>query len=525
MAQKIKKVTMKKRIRFYLSVGILLLGGSYIHARKQSTQPVKQLLERVLHTENRSLPVSLSLKKMQNDSTFFHYYTKNGKLHIEGNSPVALCRGIYDYLKQHQCGVYSWSGSNLRFPVSLKDSIERRVVSPFANHYYFNVCTYGYSMPYWNWERWEKEIDWMALHGINMPLALVGYEAIIARVWKKLGLTDEEINEYFVGPAHLPWMRMGNVSGIDGPLNRDWHQQQIELQHKILKRMRELGMKPICPGFPGFIPKAFQRIHPELKIIETHWGGAFNNWMVSPQEALFQEIGTTFIQEWEKEFGKCEYYLVDSFNEMDIPFPEKGNPERYALSASYGEKVYESIKRANPDAVWVMQGWMFGYQRYIWDYETLGALVSKVPDQKMLLLDLAVDYNKHFWHSEVNWEYYKGFYNKQWVYSVIPNMGGKVGMTGVLDFYANGHLEALKSPNKGNLIAHGMAPEGIENNELIYELITDAGWSKQHIDIKQWLKNYSENRYGKAPETLMTAWDYLLSSCYGTFTDHPRFNW
>lgn len=49
-----------------------------------------------------------------------------------------------------------------------------------------------------------------------------------------------------------------------------------------------------------------------------------------------------------------------------------------------------------------MQGWMFGYQRHIWDYPTLQALVSKVPDDKMLLLDLAVDYNKCFWNSEVN---------------------------------------------------------------------------------------------------------------------------
>lgn len=70
-------------------------------------------------------------------------------------------------------------------------------------------------------------------------------------------------------------------------------------------------------------------------------------------------------REWEKEFGKCDYYLVDSFNEMDIPFPEKGNPARYEMAASYGEKVYSSIKRANKDAVWVMQGWMFGYQRHI----------------------------------------------------------------------------------------------------------------------------------------------------------------
>ena len=115
--------------------------------------------------------------------------------------------------------------------------------------------------------------------------------------------------------------------------------------------MKELGMKPICPGFPGFIPEAFKRIYPDLEIVETHWGGAFHNWMISPQEPLFTEIATAFIKEWEKEFGKNEYYLVDSFNEMDIPFPEKGNPERYEMAASYGQKVYESLHSANPNAV------------------------------------------------------------------------------------------------------------------------------------------------------------------------------
>lgn len=115
-------------------------------------------------------------------------------------------------------------------------------------------------------------------------------------------------------------------------------------------------MKPICPGFPGFIPEAFKRIYPDLHIIQTHWGGAFCNWMISPQEELFSKIGTAFIREWEKEFGKNEYYLVDSFNEMDIPFPAKGSKERYELLASYGDKVYQSIRKGNPDAVWTMQG-------------------------------------------------------------------------------------------------------------------------------------------------------------------------
>lgn len=501
---------------------LLLSFSSVFAAFAKKTDGALEVLQRV--SRQTSIPVNLELKKNAGNM-YYEYSVVDGVLHLKGSDNVALCRGFYDYVKTHDWGMYSWSSNNIELPSELPVTSSVKVVSPFQNHYYFNVCTYGYSMPYWDWARWEQEIDWMALHGINMPLALVGYEAILARVWKQMGLTDEEINGYFVGPAHLPWMRMGNVSGIDGPLNADWHKDQLALQHKILERMRSLGMKPICPGFPGFIPEAFKRIYPDLHIVETHWGGAFHNWMISPAEPLFAKISEAFIREWEKEFGKCDYYLVDSFNEMDIPFPEKGNPARYEMAASYGEKVYSAIKKANKDAVWVMQGWMFGYQRHIWDYETLGALVSHVPDDKMLLLDLAVDYNKHFWHSEVNWEYYKGFYNKQWVYSVIPNMGGKVGMTGVLDFYANGHLEALSSANRGNLVAHGLAPEGIENNEVLYELVTDAGWSSRRIDVRDWLKQYSRNRYGAVPERLMTAWDYLLKSVYGSFTDHPRFNW
>lgn len=504
----------------WILLSFLSMASSTVFARKGDA--ALDVLKRV--TAQKTLPVSLELKR-QGQKTYYEYQLKDGVLHLKASDNVSLCRGFYDYVKTNHLGLYTWSGNNIALPPSLPESAPVRVVSPFQNHYYFNVCTYGYSMPYWDWNRWEQEIDWMALHGINMPLALVGYEAIIARVWKQMGLTDEEVNSYFVGPAHLPWMRMGNVSGIDGPLNADWHKDQLALQHKILERMRSLGMKPICPGFPGFIPEAFKRLFPDLHIVKTSWGGAFHNWMISPTEPLFRKISEAFIHEWEKEFGKCDYYLVDSFNEMDIPFPEKGNPARYEMAASYGEQVYQAIKAANKDAVWVMQGWMFGYQRHIWDYETLGALVSRVPDSKMLLLDLAVDYNKHFWRSEVNWEYYKGFYNKQWVYSVIPNMGGKTGMTGVLDFYANGHLEALSSANKGNLIAHGLAPEGIENNEVLYELVTDAGWSSSHIDVHKWLKEYSENRYGKTPQAITSAWDYLLKSVYGTFTDHPRFNW
>lgn len=50
------------------------------------------------------------------------------------------------------------------------------------------MCTGSYSSVWWSWERWEREIDWMALHGVNMPLVFNGAEA----VWV-------EVNSYNLG--------------------------------------------------------------------------------------------------------------------------------------------------------------------------------------------------------------------------------------------------------------------------------------------------------------------------------------
>lgn len=513
---------MMKRLKFCL----LLL--SVLPCATGWGQPAKEVLQVIgRYAGGQRLPVEVSVSLDKQDGhDVFETSVKGGVLHINASSGVAASRAFYEYVKSRGAGIAAWSGHRLDLSGELPEQEKRTVVSPFRHHYYFNVVTFGYTMPYWDWSRWEKEIDWMALHGIDMPLALVANEAISARVWKKLGLTDEEIADYFVGPAHFPWMRMGNISGIDGPLPLSWHQGQVALQHQILDRMKSLGMKPICPGFAGFLPKSMKRIFPDIELVETSWcDGAFHNWMLSPQDPLFSRIGQLFIEEWEKEFGKNDYYIVDSFNEMEIPFPPKGTEERYTLLADYGSKVYNSIKAGNPDAVWVMQGWMFGYQRHIWDYETLQSLVSKVPDDKMLLLDLAVDYNRCFWKTEVNWEFYKGMFGKEWVYSVIPNMGGKSGLTGELEVYANGRLDALNSPNRGNLVGYGMAPEGLENNEVIYELICDAGWSTEKIDVDEWLRNYSLCRYGKVTDGLMKFWKGLQESVYGSFTDHPRYNW
>ena len=512
---------------------IILIAFPMIFGCKKETKSTPEettalnVLERTIGKENAS---KFTFKFHENDTLdSYKIEVKKNKVIVNGNSPTALTRGAYDYLKNATNSIISWSGNHINIPEDLPD-YQNKVQTPFKYRYYLNTVTHGYTTPYWGWNRWEEEIDWMAMHGINMPLIAGAHEAILLKTFKKLGLTDAEALEYFSGPAHFPWNRMGNIGSWDGPPPTSFFQKQIDLAHKMQDRMKELGMHPIVHAFAGFVPKGLQRIYPEEKLRELGWGGFDKKvHILSPKSELFTKIGKLFIEEWEKEFGKGEFYLADSFNEMDVPISDDPEIAKEEL-ASYGEAVYKPIVEANPDAVWVMQGWTFPYHRdsegkLFWTPERLEAMMSKIPNDKLLILDLANEYNALHWKIDYSWEMYNGFFGKQWVYSFIPNMGGKVSLNGVLDFYAEAPEEALNYKGKGNLVGFGFAPEGIENNEMIYELLSDWSWRNTKIDLDNWIENYCTLRYGSYPKEIQEAYALLRKSTLGSFTPHPRFRY
>lgn len=59
---------------------------------------------------------------------------------------------------------------------------------------------------------------------------------------------------------------MGNVRGWAGPLTDDWHERTLSLQHRILERMRQLGMVPVLPAFAGHVPRAAERLFPDANL-------------------------------------------------------------------------------------------------------------------------------------------------------------------------------------------------------------------------------------------------------------------
>lgn len=506
-------------------VAVILLTCFSVVVHAQPPQEARNVVQRVF---GKSVAGRVNfLYSTHAGNPFYWYHVKNGKVNVTGNTPVSLCHGLYDYLKTSGQGMFTWSGKIVPGKDIAKNVPSKYVQSPYRYHYYFNVVTNGYTTPYWDWERWEQELDWMALHGMDMLMINGAYESIIARVYKKIGLSDEDIRSFFTGPAFNPWNRMGNITKWDGPAPHSYHIKQIDLTHRILNRMRALGIEPIAQSFAGFVPKEIKKIYPRAKLKELYWEGfeqQYRAHILLPDNDLYRKIGSMFITEWEKEFGKASYYIADSFNEMEVP--ANGSVEN-AL-ADYGATTYETMKAANPGAVWVLQGWTFPYYKdkdgeLFWTKNRLKAFLSKIPDDKILILDLGNEYNLLEWNINPSWKTYDGFFNKSWVYSYAPNMGGKTPWNGDLKTYATASVQALNFAKKGNLKGFGFAPEGIENNELVYELLSDMGWSREAIDINNYISRYAAIRYGAFPEKIKQAYDLFLKSCYGTFNGHPRF--
>lgn len=485
------------------------------NTRPEAVKATYDLLERVLPGTSDNF--ILSLKTSNNNKEEFEIEAAGGKVNIEGSSTIAITKGIYYYIRHALNGMITWNGKQVNIPKTLPDLPKAKISTPYDYRLYYNVCTYGYTTAFWNWEQWEKEIDWMALHGVNMPVAMIGQETIWKKVWKSMGISDKELSTYFTGPAFLPWHRMGNVNSHGGPLPESYFNKSEELQKKILNRMRELGMSPVVPAFSGYIPKAFSRIYPDAEIITMKpWAGfppEAGTYMLSPLSKQFTETGKKFIEEYKKAYGQNHFYLADAFNEMTVPVSE-GN--RYNELADFGKALFNSIKSGDPDGVWVMQGWLFFSDSKFWDKKSVQALLKDVPDKEMIIIDLAEE-------SFQGWKKFDSFFGKKWIYSVIHNYGGHNQLFGELPFDAADPSKMLSDSLHGNMVGFGVSPEGVENNEVLYELLSDIEWTSKPVDLDKWIEGYCSSRYGAAyPAEMKEAWKLLLKTIYSWHNGSPK---
>ncbi|MBN2065139.1 MAG: alpha-N-acetylglucosaminidase [Sedimentisphaerales bacterium] len=472
----------------------LMVGQLYADSASES------LIGRILPDHSKYFEVELIPSADGRD--VFELETRAGQVIIRGNNGLAVGAGLNWYLKYYCKAHISWCGNQLSMPEPLPAvSGVVRQESPYKYRYTFNYCTYGYSMAFWDWERWEREIDYMALNGINLPLAIVGMECVIREVYRDMGLTAGEIDSFISGPAFLPWFHMGNLDGWGGPLPEDWYQEQSELQKRILARMRELGMKAVLPGFAGHVPAALTRVRPEAKVNRLNsWSGFAGTYVLAPDDPLFGEIGRRYISKLTEMYGTDHYYSADTFNEMDPPTTD------LAYLRDISRTVYDSMAAADPEAVWVMQGWLFLHSDF-WKQERIDAMLGAVADDKMIILDL-------FSAGKPQWGRTNAYSGKPWIWCMLHNWGGKQGMYGRMGKAAADLPGLLHNDKAGSLAGIGSSQEGNDINPIVFDHLFELGWHDEPVDIIGWTREYVNRRYGKEVAEAQAAWSILLDELF-----------
>jgi alpha-N-acetylglucosaminidase len=261
------------------------------------------------------------------------------------------------------------------------------------------------------------------------------------------------------------------------------------LQKQILARYSDLGLTPVLPAFNGVVPEEMAKLFPSANITQlTSWNNFPEqysyNYILSSTDPLFVEIGKNFLDLQFELFGetaKSHIYNCDTFNENK---PASSDPEYLSSSSS---AVYNSMIAADPDAVWLMQGWLFVNDREFWTDDNIRSYLSGVPDHGMVILDLSSEDLPVWQKISAN--------NKQFIWCMLHNYGGSRALYGDLSLLSTDPINVQKEV-PGYFLGTGLTMEAIDQNPVVYELMSEMAFHREAPNVTEWIENYAIRRYG-----------------------------
>jgi alpha-N-acetylglucosaminidase len=446
-------------------------------------ESMDSLMQRVLPASASSF--SYAIIPADSGRDVFELSGANGKILVKGNSTGSLAMGLGYYLK-HFCNIHlSLTGNQTR--LGALPSVTERVVVPKKYRYALNYCTYNYSFSFWNWKQWEDYLDLLSLSGVNIALAGVfGQEAIWRNTLKQFGYSDSDIGKFLVGPTLNAWMAMGNIEGEMGPVPPSLIQKRLELEQKIVARMRQLGIAPVLQGFYGVVPTSLKSKYAGHVIYATgKWFGYPRPDLLDPTDPLFDQMAKAWYAQSHALFGPTQFYGGDPLHESKATLG-------IDMTAA-GKAIQKAMQDADPGSTWVLQGW---------GANPTAAMLAGLDKTKTLIL---------FLHGETRTTV-PSWNNIPFVWTSLANVGGQVGLYGPLQTIGDNYFAACGGNSR--CVGVGAMPEGMLTNSVTWDYNFDLGWRKSAPDLNTWLKDYSIRRYGKSSAGLQSAWALLGNSVY-----------
>ena len=149
------------------------------------------------------------------------------------------------------------------------------------------------------------------------------------------------------------------------------------------------------------------------------------------------------------------------------------------------------MQESDPEAVWVMQGWMFYFAQDYWKLPQAEALLTSVPQGSLIILDL--DSTEH-----PQYERLENYFGQPFIFNMLDNFDGNMGLYGRVEDVITRPKKARQ--NAQNMIGTGLTPEGIFTNYVMYDLMSEMGWSMSDLisveNLEYWLAQFANRRYG-----------------------------
>lgn len=413
----------------------------------------------------------------------YEIYAEEKNIVLAGNSNLSLCMAFYRYLNEY-CNIVITSGDYDISHIATTPLPEEKIARTIKQKIRARTSYEMFSLEgnYWGFDRWEKEIDFMAMHGINTALQPVGFDGVLYRTLREMGMPEDFSAEFSSGPAFLMRQLTGNIAAMNSVNSKEYLERKIYIGKQITEREKQLGITPVFPAIIPSVPFSLRKKYIKMEIFKAPmWHNFPPIFFMKPENAFFGIFNRKFLEIQREALGETDSFIFEPLYDVD----KKGyNSHLTAL----GKGIDEALREHNENAVC---------------YTHLSSInedfFKKVSPDRFIIINDSADERPQF------------LQDKKHLVAIKGNTYGRTGLCGDIDTVSRCPYAVSKSEN---LLGTAVELDTFRENPMYCAVVLNAATADEAFDADEFVKDFAKKRY--RTEDFADEIVKLKNLCYNT---------